>query len=232
LDNNTRRYEEELALNLKSAYKQLGYDTSGTPRLPANNVYSAQITTTGWYNIDRYVTEATTDRTTLNYTDSSRGKTATIKYEAVSFQLNKPEQYDDLYVYLLPDKLNSFMRLTPVNGQYAEKLNELITYKLVCVGYKGVRVFFYSLPAIEPKAYTNIELSEISTSELNRLLNQEKNRNPGAGIQKELVYYQFNKNDKERQKNNANRKLLKHKISLVIFECLGKLLNDVFRNIK
>ena len=228
LDNNTRRFEEELDLNLKSAYKQLGYDTSGTPRLPAANVYRAQITTTGWYNIDKYVTEATTNRTTLNYTDSSSGKTATIKYESVSFQLNKPEQYDDLYVYLLPDSLNSFMRLMPVNGQYTEKLNELITYKLVCVGYKGDRAFFYSQPAIEPKAYTNIELAEISTSELNRLLNQDKNRNPGAGVQKELTYYQFNKKDKIRQKNNADMKLLKHKISLVIFECLDKLLGTMF----
>ncbi|HEY8898770.1 MAG TPA: hypothetical protein VIM79_28270 [Niastella sp.] len=228
LNNSTRRFEEELALNLKSAYKQLGYDTSGTPRLPAANVYRAQITATGWYNVDKYVTEATTDRTTLNYIDSSNGKTATIKYEAVSFQINKPEQYDDLYVYLLPDKLNSFMRLMPANGQYTEKLNELITYKLICIGYKGDRAFFYSLPAIEPKAYTNIELAEITTNELNRLLNQEKNRNHGAGVQKELVYYQFNKKDKIRQRNNANMKLLKHRISLVIFECLGKLLDEVF----
>ena len=92
------------------------------------------ITTTSWYNIDKEVTEATLNRTTLNYVDSSGGKTATIKYESVSFQINKPEQYDDLYVYLIPDKLNSFMRLTPVNGRYTEKLNELIKYKLVCVG--------------------------------------------------------------------------------------------------
>ena len=228
LDNNTRRFEEELALNLKSAYKQLGYDSGGTPRLPATNVYRAQITTTGWYNIDKEVTEATLNRTTLNYVDSLSGKTATIKYESVSFQLNKPEQYDDLYIYLLPDKLNSFMRLTPVNGQYTEKLNELIKYKLVCVGYKGERAFFYLQPAVEPKAYANIELAEISTSELNRLLKQEKNRNPGAGLQKELAYYQFYKKDKIRQQNNADRQLLKHKISLVIFECLDRLLEDVF----
>jgi hypothetical protein len=96
------------------------------------------------------------------------------------------------------------------------------------VGYKGDRLFFYSLPAIEPKAYTNIELAEISTSELNRQLNLDKNRNPGAAVQKELVYYQFNKKDKIRQQNNADMKLLKHKISLVIFDCLGKLLNEVF----
>jgi hypothetical protein len=174
------------------------------------------------------VTESTSNRTTLNYVDSSSGKTATIKYEAASFQINKPEQYDDLYVYLLPDKLNSFMRLTPVNGQYTEKLNELIKYKLICVGYKGERAFYYSAPAVEPKAYTNIELTEISTSELNQILNQEKNRNHGSEVQKELVYYNFYKKDKIRQQDNANRKQLKQKISLVIFGCLDELLDKVF----
>lgn len=120
------------------------------------------------------------------------------------------------------------MRLTPVNGQYTEKLNELITYKLVCVGYKGDSTFFNSLPAIEPKAYTNIELTAISTNELNRLLNQEKNRNHGAGLQKELAYYQFNKTDKIRQQNIANLKHLKQRISFVIFGCLAEMFDKVF----
>lgn len=232
-ERDNRRFEEELDLNLKNAYSQLGYDTSGTPRLPPNNVYRAQITTTGWYNIDKEVTEATLNGITLNYVDSSSGKTATIKYETVSFQINKPEQYDDLYVYLLPDKLNSFMRVIPVNGQYTEKLNELIKYKLICVGYKGERAFFYSQPAIEPKAYTNIELAEISTSELNRILKQEKKRNSEAGLQKELAYYQFYKKDKIRQQSNADRQQLRQKTSFIIFGCLTKMFNLVLegRNI-
>jgi hypothetical protein len=63
---------------------------------------------------------------------------------------------------------------------------------------------------------------------LNQILNQEKNRNHGSEVQKELVYYNFYKKDKIRQQDNANRKQLKQKISLVIFGCLDELLDKVF----
>ncbi len=214
------RFNEELQLNLKSAYSQLGYNIP--PRLPDANVYKAQITATGWHNVDRVVIEVTSARTSLSITDSATGKSATIKYQPVSFAINKAEQYEELYVYLLPEKLNSFIRLPVTNGQYTEKLNELIKYKLVCVGYKDDRTFYYSLPAIEPKAYSNIELAEVSSKELNRLLNKVGNGRYGTGIQKELAFYLFYKKDSKRQKQNLELRKFTWKVQRVIWYYRGE----------
>lgn len=217
-----RLFREELKLNLKSAYQQLGYDTSITPRLPDTRVYKIEIVDTGWYNVDRYVYESTTTRTTLNYTDANTGKTATIKYQPVAVQINNAAQFDDLYVYLLPDKLYSFMRMKKEDGKYTEQLNELIKYKLVCVGYKGERAFYYSQQVIEPKNYTNITLTETSTQELNRKLNEEGNGSKGSDIQKDIAFYLFYTKDKKRQEHNLALYQLSWKVQRVIWYYTGK----------
>lgn len=181
-----------------------------------------EIVATGWYNVDRYVYESTTTRTTLNYTNASTGKTATIKYQPVAVQINNAAQFDDLYVYLLPDKLYSFMRMKQENGKYTEQLNELIKYKLVCVGYKGERAFYYSQQTIAPKNYTNITLAEISTQELNRKLNEEGNGSKGTEIQKDIAFYLFYNKDKKRQDHNLALYQLTWKVKQVIWYYTGE----------
>ncbi|AEV97191.1 hypothetical protein A4D02_17510 [Niastella koreensis] len=215
----SRVYAEELKVNLKSVYGQLGYDTSITPRMPNSKVYKIDIIITGWYNVDRFVKDVTASRTTGSYTDPETGKTATIKYQPVSFQINKPEQYDTLYVYLLPDKLNSFIRIPQVNGQYLGKLNELLQYKLVCIAYKNGEPFYYSRPAIEAKSYWGIELSAVTQPELTRLLNQEGGAQLQTDVKKEMEYFRFCQNDLKRQKRNAFIQELWYRVYPMIYHC-------------
>jgi hypothetical protein len=220
LERTSRLFAEELKVNLKSVYGQLGYDTSIAPRIPNNKVYKINITATGWYNIDRFVMDVTVGRTTGSYTDPGTGKTATIKYQPVSFQINKPEQYDEVYVYLLPNKLNSFMRLRQVKGQYLERLNELLQYKLVCIAYKNGEPFYYSRRAIEPKSYWGIELSAITQTELTRQLNREGGAQLQSDVQKEMEYFRFCQNDVKRQKQNAALNELMMKVLPIIYHCI------------
>lgn len=215
----SRLFTEELTINLKSAYSQLGYDTTGTLRLPVANAYKVQIKTTGWYNIDQAVYNSTSTRTTTTITDSSTGKSAIIKYQPVSFQISRQEQYDWLYVYLLPEKLSSFIRLTPENGIYTEKLNGLITYKLVCIGYKNGQAYFHSQAGIEPKAYTGLELTAISQHELKQELNRAGGDRHEKEMQNEINFQLFNYRDMKRRKHNLALQELMMKIVAVIFPC-------------
>lgn len=215
----TRQFADELEVNLKDAYRQLGYDSSIIPRLPAKNVYKVQIITTGWYNVDRAVINSTVNRTTFDFTDQKTGKTATIKYLPVSFQINQPEKYDLLYVYLLPDKLNSFIRVTNTNGKYTERLNELIKYRLIIIAYKGDEAFFYSQPDIEAKAYTGIVLTKINQNDLRKKLNGKENDSQGSDIQKEMDFFLFNNLDQKRKKHNLDLQELREKVKNVIFPC-------------
>lgn len=163
--------------------------------------------------------ESTRDRISTTLTDPATGKTAMVKYQSVTFQIKGEEQYDWLYVYLLPDKLSSFIRLSPNNGTYTEKLNEGMKYKLVCVGYKNEQAFYYSQPGIEPKAYAGIELAAISQHELKRTLKREGGNEHEKEIQKEISFFLFNYRDRKRVQHKLALQELMMKVVTVIFPC-------------
>ena len=130
----SKNFEEEFTLNLKDAYRQLGYDTNFKNNIvvqPAEEpMYNVVIISTGWNNVDKYVFDATEERKDMTYTDPQTGKTATLKYNPVEFNIVNSSQYDQVYVYLLPGKLNSYMRVNGSNGMFSEKLNDLMEYDL------------------------------------------------------------------------------------------------------
>lgn len=208
---------EEFNLNLKEAYRQLGYDT--TLRPINRQAYTARITNTGWCNVDRYVIESVVSRTTLNYTDSSTGKKAIINYLPVSFDIDEAKGFDRLYVYLLPDKLSSFMRVAGADGIYTEKLNELMTYKLVCIAYKDEQAFFYSRERIQPGNYQHIQLTKIGKEALEQELNKTGTQTQAAALSKENAFFLFDIGDQQRQKNNQALSDLRAKIWRMIIPC-------------
>jgi hypothetical protein len=218
----SQNFTEEFDLNLKDAYRQLGYDTTNRPLFLNGAIYTVQVTNTGWCNVDRYVDESLITRTTLDYTDPTSGKKAIINYLPVSFQIEQPGEYDRLYVYLLPDKLSSFMRLDGVDGKYSEKLNELMKYKLVCVGYKGEQAFFYSQDDILPKDYLGISLSKVGNNELDRELNKTGSRDQASAMQREKTYFQFEIKDQKRQKRNQDIWELRTKFSSFLIPCYNE----------
>ena len=211
--------EEEFTINLKEAYRQLGYDTLIKPQRNIST-YNVQVTTTGWNNVDRYVVESTVNRSTLDYTDTQTGKKAVINYEAVSIEVNQWKEYDQLYVYLIPDKLSSFMRVNGANGKYSEKLNELIKYKLICIAYKGEQSYYYSMDNVEAKEYTDIVFTAIQKEELGMKLNGISNLSQASAVLKENEYFQLYDIDQKRQANRKTLQILRGKVLLVIFPCL------------
>jgi hypothetical protein len=212
-------FKDELALNLKNALKQLGYDTAALP-LPPANYYSANIVSTGWCNIDRAVVESTLNHTTLNFTDSQTGKKATINYSPVSFSVQDQNDYDRCYVYLLPSGLNSFIRLTDSDERYSEKLNQLMNYNLVCVGYKNDRIFFYSLKNVQPKAYPAIVLTQIGAKQLESKFADLGFSAQAADLKKEFDFIQFDIQDSRRRKHNQGLRELREKVLKVVFPCI------------
>ncbi|KAI9447037.1 hypothetical protein F5148DRAFT_1292501 [Russula earlei] len=179
-----QNFTEELELNLKAAFQQLGYTATGStakssitthqtiPCPPSKNVYRATVINTGWCNIDRAVYAATANRTTLDFTDPQTGKRAVIQYKSVSFTIQETVNYDRIYLYLLPNKLTSFMRVTESGGQYREQLDELMRYNMICIAYKGEQAFSYSLKNIQPVNYPPIALTAIAKNQLDKQLNE------------------------------------------------------------
>ena len=182
-----KNFSEELSINLESAYQQLGYPK---PKLALNMpaiTYAATITNTGWCNVDRYVLESTTNRTTLDYTDPNSGKRAVIAYKPITINIADSKAYDRLLVYLIPDKLSSYMSLAGSDGTFTESLNGLMKYDLVCIGIKGSQQSYLKLASVAPQTYDGLSLKPMPAKAVAIALNSIPGQE-GAFINKAVDY--------------------------------------------
>jgi hypothetical protein len=230
----TRNFREELNLNLRSALFQLGYDTTTTETRGSmaaftspTKTYNATIITTGWCNVDRYTYTQTSLRETIDYTDTKTSKRAKIIYEAASFEIKDFRQYDRVNVYLLPDKLNSFMRLNAdSSGTFTEKLNSEMTYRLAIIGYKKSTTFFFVETGIQPAMHRDIPLAAIDKATLDRRILTLANPGPGNtsntqanDLINEQGFIRFDIRDQPRRKHNQDLRDLTDKLLQTLFPC-------------
>jgi hypothetical protein len=209
-------FKKELDLNMTEAYKQLGKEK---PKLQPDGTYGVHVATTGWLNVDAYVVEATVNRTTLNYTDPESGKKAVIRYEPLTVTVNNAKDYDRILVYLLPDELNSFMRVENKDGVFRENLNELMLYKLVCIGYKGEESFYFSQDNVKPGS-TVVSLKKSTNEEIRNNVSKLSSRKQSKAMHDELSYIAFEKAEAKRQVEIRKINELTNRIRPVIFPCM------------
>lgn len=208
-------FEKELDVNMTEAYRQIG---KPKPKRNPDGTYGTYITTTGWKNLDAFVIESTRDRETLNYTDPQSGKKAIIEYEPLTVAIRDYKNYDRVLVYLLPDELNSFMRIENKNDLFEEKLNELMIYKLICIGYKGEESFYFSQDNVKP-GLLSISLIKTTNAEIQNNVNKLNKRSQSKAMNDELNYMAFEKQEKKRQAELVKITELTNKIRPVIFPC-------------
>lgn len=214
-------FQKELNTNMDEAYRQLGKkrpkDQFRSQRI--QTTYGTPIETVGWKNVDAYVTESTLTRTTLDYTDPENGKKAVIKYEPLTVSVNDYKNYDRVLVYLLPEELNSFMRVTNKNEVFEEKLNELMTYKMVCIAYKGEESFYFSQDNIRAGSL-NVSLVKTTNADIKDNVNKISKRSQSKAMNDELNYFAFEKEEAKRQLGLAKINELTNKVRPVIFPCM------------
>ncbi|PZR23118.1 MAG: hypothetical protein DI535_24780 [Citrobacter freundii] len=212
-------FSEEFELNLKDAWRQLGMNEKIVQIVPTENTYIAPVTTTGWYNIDRYVYESVKNQTTLDYTDQQTGKRAIIRYDPVSFRIVAAASFDRVSVYLLPDKLSSFIRLSDSSGVYSGKLDELMKYNMAVIAYKGDQAYLCSINNIQSRNYDELTLTAVSNQELKDKLGAISSESQVRSLKKESDFFRFEIKDLKRQKLNNERIRLRERLYRVIFPC-------------
>ena len=164
-------FVEELKINLCDAYSQLYAKVDCNPP-PTRG--TARITTLGPKNLDVYVFKATVTRKSMSYTDPNSGKKATLTYKPIKAKISNSEQFDKVFIYLLPDSLSSFNRMkTTDNVNFNFSLNMLFGYKLMAIGYKGKQAYFSEIESVSPKEYS-LTLVSISEPELENKLKRTK----------------------------------------------------------
>ncbi len=214
-------YQDEANLNLKEAFRQLGRPlgngTTFENFFVEDNYYSIVIAGTGWKNVDAYVTEATVNRSTLNYTDTETGKKAVIKYQPILVQFSNTEQFDRTVAYLLPDKLSSFQRLKQEDAGFKENLNELMKYSVFVMGFKGEDIFWAEEKNVRPQNYT-LKLTPISRHELQTKLNTTY---PvlHPDMKAELTYQLFEQKEELRQRQIKKTEEFRRKVYYLVYPC-------------
>lgn len=207
---------KEFNLNYDEACRQLGYvKLNQIPKA----AYVVNVTTAGWKNLDQAVLESTLTRTTLDYTDPFNGSKAVIKYEELTVTVKDRDNYDALFVYMVPDKLDSYMRLKETSKVFTEKLNELMQHEMVCVAYKGEKAFFKYMDGIKPGKYENVELAEVSKDELDNRLKLIKKFKHEQSLLNELSFRHVQQKENIRFKKVQDLVDFRDRMQKVVFPC-------------
>jgi hypothetical protein len=218
---NSSNYEEELCANLSEAYRQAGieYSCNDTivPAPPARTYYNVTIPATGWYNLDVFVKQVTADRQTGTYTDSTTGKTITLTYKEINISIENMAAYDKVFVYLLPDGLNSFQRVKQKGNVFEESLNSLFKYDAVAIAYKGTETFFFKQSSIQPGQYS-FTLSPIPENELKDVL-KNYSVTKSADLNTEIEYRLFEQQEVIRQVQVRKDWEFRQQVAAAIFKC-------------
>ncbi|MBC7862103.1 MAG: cytochrome c [Bacteroidia bacterium] len=213
--NEKENYQKELEVNLDEAYRQLGYKTGGA--LPTGNYYSVDVTISGWENVDVYVKESTSSRTTLNYTSAISGKKAIIKYEPITVNISNDIKFDNTFAYLLADSLPSYMMMKNENGTFKEDLNELFKYDLVVVGLKGNDKYIFTEQNIQPNSVKRVDLQKVADSKFSSLIKKLNRPSPSEKMEKEIEFRIKEKNEIVRKQKVAKTEELRERIIPIIF---------------
>jgi len=210
-----QNFEEEKALNLKDVYKQLEIE----------NVVGFTITETSpanVYNIDRFVEETTKERKTATYTDPNTGKKATITYNPFSLEVAEYEKYEQLFVYLLPSKMNSFQRLNLTEGKLNYPLNNLMDYDVVVLGIKDNRYFVSTHKKMNSGHLGKLKLKEIRENTLNRLLEkltQKRDVDQPMSFKDELQWLKVEQVYSQFQRKKIENERFIDRMRKIVFPC-------------
>lgn len=204
----TQLFNEEYSFNHRQTRKQLGLTQSF--KLTSN----VRIV-----NIDREVYEATKNRKTsivrLN------GKKAVIKYNDFSFNVKNFEEYNNLFVYLLPDKLNSYHRLLVKNGAIDYPLNDQISYDFVVLGMNEDGYFYHEVKGIKEGALGQIALKPITVENFEekiKTLNNNRLDKP-LPIENEFSWLKLEQENYKVQRIRQDKWRFLERMRMVVFPC-------------
>jgi hypothetical protein len=216
---------EEFKYNMNDVCMQM----SGRPCVRKESLpyTGTMITEPGWKNVDAQVFEATLKRETTLIRENppgQGGREAVISYSAISVNIEKLSGFENVMVYVIPDKINSFLRLDHSTGVFTGKLNDFFTYDLLAVGYKNNVPYYSLIKAAKPHEY-NLSLSATTVKELDKKLNGLKNIHQSPQLSDAVRYRLWETKERKRQLKNRMDDEMRERIHRVIHPCEANLIH-------
>ncbi len=227
----TINLKQELNFNIRNVERQLGTTVGfhvgiyGKGNYPINRGKTIQ--NINIFNIDRIILNATINRKSVTIIDNETGKVAKISYSPFSFNVNDSKEYDKLFTYLFPSKLNSYQRISGINGQFNYSLNNDMAYDLCIVGISIKGYFYKEIKGVSKGDLGSISLSALSSKELDgkiNKLNESRGIFAPMLISKDVTWIIKEQKNYTEQKKRRNDTEFRAIIKQVIFPCtvIGK----------
>ena len=203
-------FSEEYNLNHKNVRKQLGRTLGAV-------IY----TNASVSNIDRFVLQTTLARKTGEFYDKETGKTARIQYNDFSFEVDKPEQYELVYAYLFPSKLNSYQRISGNKGKFSYALNDAILYDLAIVAISEKGYSYFQKSNFNSGNLGTIKLERVSEAKVKASIEQlNSNRiSKPMRVADELSWLKTEQQNYVERRNRQNAYLFHERIKKIVFPC-------------
>jgi hypothetical protein len=208
-------FQMELAANMDTVYKQLGYKRVALPTA----AWVVPVVSTGWWNVDKAVLQATTTRSSMSYTDDKTGKTATLTYTPLIVEVADRSSYDELVVYLIPNQLNSYQRMKEGASGFTERLNSIFTYDLFCMGVKSKERYAFAT-TLSGQGEIQVALQLTDENGLRQMLRTRGRLE--RDLLKQSEHLLWSVSDVRRRKENTARTALKDALWDVVFPCAGE----------
>ncbi|WP_298512957.1 hypothetical protein [uncultured Kordia sp.] len=188
--------------------------------------YRAPIRTTGWKNIDRIISEdiipSLKNRKTV--TVKNKSKSTTISYSNYEVTIENSQRFERLFVYLVPAEFNSFIRLEANNDRFTYSVNDLLSYRVHCIGYLNSVPFYFEKTV--QNASDKIQLRQITTEKLREKL--AKINTEQSSLETEIFYHYHQQENKQTIKKYREIVQLKKEIEAVVFPCQQTKVSTLF----
>lgn len=219
---NVRLNQYETNKTLDKAYETLGMKRRQNSQKTNYNYFSrvtARIRTTGWKNIDRVVAESIATRESIDFTDKKTKKNFKLEMVPITIDCSEWDAQNSA-VYLMPDDQESYLKLQIQNGKVNYKLNELLEYRMIFVGFKDNKYYYQEIENING-SFVRITPTERSWAEIQSKLNKNYK---GPLMEENQILAQLKYLTEKYQFDNSQVNLdmqFQQKIRPYIFNCLN-----------
>lgn len=202
--------DEEYNFNMRNVQRQLrktvGFEIHGTGTT---------------YNIDKYVMEATLDRTSTTLIDPATGKTVKINYQKLAFEVENPEMYQKIYAYIFATGVNSYERMPGENGRFSYSFNQDMQYDVAIVGISDKGYSYFQQRDIRQGKLGKIRLEPTSETKLNAAIEQLNSTRVWryGSMEDELSWLIKEQQDYKEQKSRQDQAAFRVRIGKIVFPC-------------
>jgi hypothetical protein len=143
-------------------------------------------------------------------------------YNDFSINIPNSTKYQQLYMYVFPDKLNSYQRLFGKDGNFECQMNKKISYSIGVVGVTENGYEYFQALDSKGGDLGSVELKKISESRLDERIQFMNHHRLGFSedVSDELDWLKINRKNNEIQRDFNNMIEFRHLLKLKIFPCL------------